>query len=119
MEAQCLRRRYRQILLGGSGGIADDLSNEVDWLSFFTRNRRKRIASSLSTSGNAQRAFFGKPVTIYVDVQISGSVLGRAPSNDDYKSNNHHDAGRDISETSINCRRQRRRQIGVEHALNS
>jgi hypothetical protein len=29
VEVLCLRRRYRQILLGGSGRIADDQSNEV------------------------------------------------------------------------------------------
>ena len=111
-------RRDRHILLGGSGRIADDLSNGGDWLLFLACNRRKRIAGCLSTGGTTQLAFFSKPATTS-DAEISGSVLCGAASDDEQQGGGHDEGSRDISKASINRRRQRRRQAGVQHAFDA
>src|SRR6478752_4843072 len=43
----CLRRRYRQILLGGSGRNADKLSNELTGSCFLVTGARMRTARSV------------------------------------------------------------------------
>src|SRR5712672_1455845 len=54
----CLRRRYRQILLGGSGKIADNLSNELTGSCFLVAGGRMRMARSVCQLVDSRKSRF-------------------------------------------------------------
>src|SRR5437762_12287790 len=115
----CLRRRYRQILLGGSVRTADNLSNELTGSCYLVGARRMRSTRPICQLVDLAPVAFLRIAATTSNMQGSGfSPCKPAPADEQQRGGQNHGCG-NIPEARINRRRQRGGKIGVQYAIDT
>src|ERR1700737_1232522 len=115
----CLRRQYRQILLGSVGENCRQLEQRTDWICFSAigtecewRNRSVNWRISVCRHSCRQQKE-------NVNMQASGSSLRNAPPNHEKQGGGDNDRDGSVAGVRVNRRRYRGGQAGIQHAFDA